>query len=433
MKYISLVVFTRKGSDRMVNRNIVIIKEDVKYKIMFMYGAIILISAFFFNTPAEIFQGMKNILVSPSILLTDYILIGNLGAAFFNSGLLLIIALIIAKINKVSISGPIIASVLMIAGFAFFGKNLYNIWGIILGVYIYSMTQEDSFNKFIIVAFFGTGLAPMISQFSFGFDFPIYISIILSNIIGIIGGFIFPPLANHFINFHQGFNLYNMGFTAGVVGTLFMGIFRSFGLNSTPQNLLSEGNNKILGIYFFCFFLSMVLIGFLLNKKSFRGYRGLLKQSGRLVSDFVGLCGFAVSLVNMGLLGILSLIYVFIIGGDLNGPVIGGIFAVVAFGAFGKHIKNVIPIVIGVYLATIFNTWEPNSTSVILAALFGTALAPIAGKFGWHFGILAGVMHLSLVMNIGYLHGGMNLYNNGFSAGLIAAILVPIIDSFRKG
>ena len=35
-------------------------------------------------------------------------------------------------------------------------------------------------------------------------------------------------------------------------------------------------------------------------------------------------------------------------------------------------------------------------------------------------------------MNIGYLHGGMNLYNNGFAGGLVAAVLVPIIESFRK-
>ena len=38
---------------------------------------------------------------------------------------------------------------------------------------------------------------------------------------------------------------------------------------------------------------------------------------------------------------------------------------------------------------------------------------------------------MAMVMNIGYLHGGLNLYNNGFSAGLVAAILYPIIDMLR--
>jgi hypothetical protein len=40
-------------------------------------------------------------------------------------------------------------------------------------------------------------------------------------------------------------------------------------------------------------------------------------------------------------------------------------------------------------------------------------------------------MHLTLVMNIGYLHGGVNLYNNGFSGGLVASILVPILEAFQ--
>ncbi|MGO1469197.1 MAG: DUF1576 domain-containing protein [Tissierella sp.] len=417
----------------MVSRDIVVVKEDTKYKVLFMYASIIFFSAFLFNTPSEIFEAMKKIVVSPSILLTDYISVGNLGAAFLNSGLLLLIALFISKLNKVSISGPIIASTFIIAGFAFFGKNIYNIWGLFLGVYVYSLTQDDSFNKFIIVAFFGTGLAPIISQISFGFGFDPVFSILISNAIGVICGFLLPPLANHFISFHQGFSLYNVGFTIGIIGSLFMSIFRSFGLENETQNILSAGNNKALGFYFICLFISMIILGFFLNDKSFKGYKHLLTYTGRLVADFVNLSGFGLSLINMGLLGLLSLLYVLLINGDLNGPVIGGIFTVVGFGAFGKHPKNVFFIVIGVYIATIFNTWEPNSTNVILAALFGTCLAPIPGKFGWKYGIIAGILHLSVVMNIGYLHGGMNLYNNGFAGGLVAAFLVPTIESFRRG
>lgn len=86
---------------------------------------------------------------------------------------------------------------------------------------------------------------------------------------------------------------------------------------------------------------------------------------------------------------------------------------------------------LGVVLASYFQIWELNSIGAILAALFGTTLAPIAGVFGWKSGVLAGFLHMALVMNIGYLHGGINLYNNGFSGGIIAAILVPVISSFQ--
>ena len=32
--------------------------------------------------------------------------------------------------------------------------------------------------------------------------------------------------------------------------------------------------------------------------------------------------------------------YVLIVGGQLNGPTLGGIFAVIGFGAYGKHLKK---------------------------------------------------------------------------------------------
>lgn len=35
-------------------------------------------------------------------------------------------------------------------------------------------------------------------------------------------------------------------------------------------------------------------------------------------------------------------------------------------------------------------------------------------------------------MNVGIVYSGMNLYNNGFAGGLVAAFMVPVILSFRS-
>jgi hypothetical protein len=131
----------------------------------------------------------------------------------------------------------------------------------------------------------------------------------------------------------------------------------------------------------------------------------------------------------MALLGIIATTYVLILGGELNGPVIGGIFTVVGFGAYGKHIRNVIPVLLGVLLVNLFNIHDAASSFALMAALFGTTLAPIAGRYGALAGVLAGILHMSLVTNIGFLHAGMNLYNNGFSGGFIAAVLCPLFDA----
>jgi len=409
-----------------------VISEDTKYKVIALYALAVLLAGFLFNTPLEILKGMGKILTSSSILLTDYMKIANIGSAFFNSGLMMLIAIGVARKSKAHMNGYIIAAVFTIGGFAMFGKNLYNVVSITTGVYLFSRIQREKFGKFILIALFGTALGPLVSQITFGFGLPLWMGILIGNAAGLATGILLPPLATSFVKFHQGFNLYNIGFTAGIVGTFFMAIFRSFGLETPSVYEVSQGNNQTFAILLGVFFASMILVGYIMNDKSFKHLRKLMRQPGRLVSDFVTTEGFGVTMINMGLLGVFGVIYVFVVKGQLNGPTIGGIFTMMGFGAFGKHLKNALPIMLGVFLATQLKLWDVNSTGAILAALFGTTLAPIAGQFGWKAGILAGFLHMSIVMNVGYLHGGLNLYNNGLSGGIVAATLVPILDAFRE-
>jgi hypothetical protein len=122
---------------------------------------------------------------------------------------------------------------------------------------------------------------------------------------------------------------------------------------------------------------------------------------------------------------------VMLTGAHLNGPTIGGILTIVGFGAFGKHPFNVAPIMAGVLLGSIAKPWTIQEPETILATLFGTTLAPIAGQFGWLWGLVAGFLHSSASRSVGFNHAGLNLYNNGFAAGLVAAVLVPVIVASR--
>ena len=119
-------------------------------------------------------------------------------------------------------------------------------------------------------------------------------------------------------------------------------------------------------------------------------------------------------------------------GGDLNGPTLGGVITIMGFAAFGMHPKNCAPIVAGIWAATLLLRYQPADPSIQLAALFGMGLAPIAGQFGVVWGIIAGMLHGAIVTTVGWVYGGLNLYNNGFTAGLVALILVPLIQSFKK-
>jgi hypothetical protein len=300
------------------------------------------------------------------------------------------------------------------------------------GVFLYSRYKGEKFSKFMLIAYFGTALGPLVSQLSFGLGFPTNISIVAGYFAGIAAGFVLPPLAGHFVKFHQGFNLYNLGFTCGIVGTFFMALLRAFSLDNERKMIVASGHNQALGIYLYIFFASILAVGFLYNNKSFKGYDRLLKRSGRAVEDFVLLEGFGITLINMAILGVIATSYVLLVKGQLNGPTIGGILTVVGFGAFGKHAKNIIPVMLGVFIASSLMQWEVSATGPLLAALFGTTLAPVAGVFGVKGGIIAGFLHMAVVMNVGSLHGGMNLYNNGFSGGFVAALLVPVLESLTS-
>ncbi len=232
---------------------------------------------------------------------------------------------------------------------------------------------------------------------------------------------------------HDGYNLYNIGFTAGVLGTLINSLLKSFGVNIEQQEILSTEYDLFLKIFLLVFFIILIIIGFVINRKSFKGYTKILSYSGRLVSDYTQLVGYGLTFINMGIMGLVSMLYVIALRGTFNGPIVGAIFTIVGFSAFGKHPKNTIPIMIGVLIAGIVSIFDIHSTTVIIAALFGTTLAPLSGKYGFHVGLIAGFLHLTVVMNVGIIHGGINLYNNGFAGGLVAAILFPLLNSIKKG
>jgi hypothetical protein len=73
-----------------------------------------------------------------------------------------------------------------------------------------------------------------------------------------------------------------------------------------------------------------------------------------------------------------------------------------------------------------------SSPGPVLAALFSTTLAPIAGEFGVTAGIAAGFIHAAIVDRTASWHGGVDLYNNGFAGGLTAALMIAVIDWYMS-
>ncbi|MDD4194381.1 MAG: DUF1576 domain-containing protein [Acholeplasmataceae bacterium] len=379
----------------------------------------------------QMFTGYWKILISPSILLTDYLAVGGLAATLFNVLTTLLFNYILIKSLKLHFTGPILAVLMTIVGFSFFGKNVLNALPMYLGVYLYAKATKTEYKNHIIVLLLSTGISPIVSYITFGIGLELYIGLPLAIIFGALIGFILPASNTHALRFHQGYNLYSTGFSMGVIAMVGTAIMHGFGHKVKTNFIITYDYHWILFFGLLVLSLLFILISFIYDKKPWKNYPNLLKSPGRLVTDFYRDHGIGTTLLNIGIMGLLSLVLVLVMKIQISGPMTGAIFTVMGFAAFGKHPFNSIPVVLGGIIAYwLFMFVDPSlvGEGTKLALLFVTGLAPVAGQYGLIPGMVAGFLHLLIVPFALSFQGGFDLYNNGFAAGFIAAITVPIFD-----
>ena len=404
--------------------------RDRQFLFLALVPAYFILVGFFLQSPGEILQGIFTIIREPDFLITDYFIIGGVGAAFVNAGILTLVSIGIVYGLGMDFDGHTITSACLMFGFSLFGKNLLNIWAIMLGVFLYARYHRTSVSRYIYIGYYGTSLSPIITQVMQMWELPIPVRMGLCILTGTVIGFVLPPLCTHVHYSHKGYSLYNVGFAGGIIATVIVSMFKSFGITIESRLIWSEGNNGMFLALLSVLFGGMILYGVLSGKKeAVRGYRNILKCYGLGGTDYYKTEGGSATLINMGVNGLASMIILVALGGELNGPTIGSIFTVVGFSATGKHLRNILPVMAGVCLASVAKNWSITDPSAQLALLLSTTLAPIAGEFGILAGVLAGFLHSSVALKGGIVYGGMNLYNNGGAGGLVAIFLGPVIRS----
>lgn len=405
--------------------------SDFRYRDFYIASLIFIIFGLSLDSITNIWLGLIRIICSPSILVSDYMEIGGMGAAFVNAGLMLFLSVFVANKSGARLTGAHISGLFTVLGFSFFGKNIINSLPLMFGVYFYCKYKNLEVSNFMHVMCFVTGISPIVSLFYFGLNFNMLTGLILGILVGLIIGFITIPLSASMIRFHDGYSLYNVGFTLGIIGIIFAGVLRMFDLNIPEINVIYTGDDFYPTAFLLVVSLVFIFYG-LIKNKGMGGYLKLLKQSGRLITDFTIIFNQYIVILNVGIMGLISILYVKLCGGVINGPILGGILTVMGFSVFGKHPRNVLPIMIGVLIASILNKYDPSGTPALLTTLFSATIAPVAGEFGILAGIFAGFLHKAVATNVGFVHGGINLYNNGLAGGLVAAVLVPLFRNLLE-
>ena len=405
--------------------------NDLLYYMLLSVSALLTVFAVALQPDLSLFTGFWKIQVGHAGLITDPICTGGVGAALLNAAAMLLGSTMLVRMQKMPFNGLSVACLYMMAGFALLGKDVINSAPIVLGGFLYACYKSEPFSKYIYITLFSTCLSPMVSYFMLHTDVEIhYVAMMLG---GAVIGFVMPAVSAYTVRIHQGYNLYNVGFSAGFVGLALVSILRGYGMEFQTKTTWSTEYNLPLSILMLCIIAGLFALGILLGCRSWKKYRRLLTHTGRAVSDFFVLEGMGATFVNMALVGLIGLVYLLMIKVPLNGPLVCCLFAMLGFGCFGKHPRNVIPVMTGAVIAASFmGNLELTSPGVLLATLLCTGLAPVAGQFGGLWGMAAGFLHMSIVQNTSYLYGGLNLYNNGFSAGLTCIIMIPLIEALKS-
>lgn len=394
---------------------------------------LLLAASLLLASPKELARGMVTIVLTRDALVTDYFKLAGFGAAFLNAGLVMGLAVLLIRRQKIPFTGLTMAVLFINVGFALFGKNPVNVLPMLLGTWLYAKFHHAGMNRYIYTALFGSCLAPMVTELVYLLPFSFGVNLGIAVLTGVFAGFILPPLSIHTASMHMGYNLFNMGFAGGLFAFVMMCVLQSFGLESNSVFIWSYGRPAWLLIGLYLYFTAALLFGLFLSKDGLRSLLPLMRHPGRAVTDFVFMNGVPVTLVNMGIIGLLCTTYILLIGGDLSGPVVGAILTAFGFAAFGVHARNYLPVLLGVFLSTFINHLQPTTPGIQMGAVSAVGLAPVAGQFGIFAGVIAGMLHAAVVVCTSSLYGGLNLYNNGFSTGLVAIVLVPALESFIKG
>ena len=323
------------------------------------------------QAPGEVLKGVENIIREPDILISDYFVVGGVGAAFFNAGCLAIISLGILCFTKSDFDGSCIVAACLMFGFSLFGKNLLNIWSILMGYVLYAKVHQVPIKKYLYIGFYGTTLSPIITQIMLTKTLPFHWQLLLAVSVGLIIGYVLVPISLHTKHAHMGYSLYNVGFSCGIIATIVTSLMKSFGAK-IESRLLWDTGHRLFGFHsLLALFLTLILLSLVIGR-------------GETLSSYF------------------------------------------------EHIRNILPVLIGVIIASYLKIWDLNDPSSTLTLILSTTLAPITGEFGILWGMVAGFLHSSVALNVGAVYNGTNLYNNGFAGGIVAIFLVPIIQSVRS-
>ena len=419
-----------------------------------------LVAAFCMPDRAQMFTGLKAILFGTCKVSTNYFALGGYAATYLNMALVGFFCTALCFLPGAKAVNATTLAFLLTVGFGAWGINPLNMIPTILGVCLYCLVKKEKLGAQVNAMMFSTGIAPLISDLLFRYPGTEYIGfngfgLFMAIVVGLIIGFFLPAGLGHAPNIHKGYNHYSaavpIGFTAFFLRVVLYNVMLGMDVGAvkglSAMGALDVQSWPLTNIFCFILFGLCIVFALLMGCKP-RDYLALLKDPGQGVS-FTTKYGNAPFLMNVGVFGLMIVAY-FNLAGAIDGKQVwtgmtfGFVFCMLCTCNSGSHPGNVWPIMAG-YMLTSFlfggiakalgvesYSLTVGTQGILIGLCYANGLSPIAGKYGFGYGILAGGLHYLLVTAVPDLHGGFCLYNGGFTAALICLVLVPQLERFCK-
>ena len=414
-------------------------------KLFFLFfSSFFLIAALFMPDRREMIPGLLKIFQSPTLSGTSFFNVGGYAATFLNMGLN---GLVCTAFFWIPGSRPLHAATLvtiLTTGFGSWGIHIVNMWPTMLGVLLHCIVKKDGIGNHSNAFLFSTGLAPFMSELMLrypnagvtGFSLQ---GVLMAVLVGGFAGFFVPAGLDNSPSVHKGFALYSAALPVGMTAFLIQGaLYKAMGVEIPgPVTDLSMESPVIVNTFCCILFGSCIVLALLIGCRP-KDYWQLLKDPDQTM-DFASTFSNAAFLMNFGCYGLFILLYYNVIGASFNGITFGVIFCMLSTCNAGSHPANVWPIMLGYalvshmfqFLSPVFGadfTQYLHSQSIVVGLCYANGLSPIADKYGWFYGMLAAMMHFCMVTTVPELHGGMCLYNGGFTAALVCLLMVPGLE-----
>ena len=410
----------------------------------FLFSSFFLIAAFFMPDRADMIPGLLRIIQNPTLSSTNAFSIGGYAATFLNMGLLGIICSILYSIPGDKPNHEAVLVTLLTIGFGSWGIHILNIWPTMTGVVLYCLVKKEPLGNYTNLMMLTTGLAPFISEIlvRYPYDYVVNITlprILLAFLVGIPAGFTIPAGLRNASNVHKGMTIYSAALPVGMAAFLMQSVlYRVMGV-SIPSAVseLSVSSAVIVNTFCCILFASCILAALLMGCKC-KDYRRLMLDPN-VVTNFSATYGNEVMLMNVGVFGFFILGYYNLIGAEFNGVTFGVIFCMLCTCNAGSHPANVFPIMLGYGLISwIFQILSPfahgdftlyiNAQSIVVGLCYANGLSLLSDKYGWFWGMVAAMLHYCMVTTTPLVHGGMCLYNGGFTTGLVCLLMLPTLE-----